>query len=165
MDEDMLNDDDLLDEAEEKDAVIPETQEVALQDKQRQRLVDREPRAAEEEKEETRKTSMEARLAIERSKQNQKDLLPPLSINKRRGTRSPDMKGTAASKKLAVRGRASPKGKLVRQGRPGSLRASGSALVPRTELYPSAEKPVSTRQFMEPGTQQTLTVMLACAIK
>ncbi|KAF2589827.1 hypothetical protein F2Q70_00038973 [Brassica cretica] len=138
MDEDMLNDDDLLDEAEEEDAVIPETQEVVLQDKRRQELDDREPRAAEEEKEETRKTSMEARLAVERSKQNQKDLLPPLSINKRRGTRSPDMKGTTTSKKLAVRGRASPKGKLVRQGRHGSLRASGSALVPRTEVYPSA---------------------------
>lgn len=37
---------------------------------------------------------------------------------KKKTPRSPDEKGTAASKKLAVRGRASPKGKASRQYRP-----------------------------------------------
>ncbi|KAF3588267.1 hypothetical protein F2Q69_00027841 [Brassica cretica] len=67
-------------------------------------------------------------------------MLPPIHINKRRGTRSPYTKGPATSKKLAIRGQGSPKGKLVRHGRLSSLRASDSTTIPRTEVYPSAVK-------------------------
>lgn len=55
---------------------------------------------------------------------------------KKKTPRSPDEKGTAASKKLAVRGRASPKGKASRQYRPPVARRLPQ--VPRHEVYPSA---------------------------
>ncbi|KAG5394919.1 hypothetical protein IGI04_024882 [Brassica rapa subsp. trilocularis] len=111
MDEEMLNEDDLLDETDD-DLVVPETQEVVVKDNPAQKNTD--DSGARGMGKETEKV-----------KKIQKDSVPPISINKRRGTRSPDRKGTAASKKLAVRGRASPKGKLVKHGRPNSSRAPG----------------------------------------
>ncbi|KAH0849364.1 LOW QUALITY PROTEIN: hypothetical protein HID58_091371 [Brassica napus] len=116
MDEEMLNEDDLLDETDD-DLVVPETQEVVVKDNPAQKNTD--DSGARGMGKETEKV-----------KKIQKDSMPPISINKRRGTRSPDRKGTAASKKLAVRGRASPKGKLVKHGRPNSSRAPGMIPVP-----------------------------------
>ncbi|KAF3588269.1 hypothetical protein F2Q69_00027843 [Brassica cretica] len=62
------------------------------------------------------------------------------TIGKRRGTRSPDSKGLAASKKMETRGRASPKGKLIKHSRHGLGKNSSSNNVPRTEVYPSSTK-------------------------
>ncbi|KAF3548727.1 hypothetical protein DY000_02003553 [Brassica cretica] len=62
------------------------------------------------------------------------------TIGKRRGTHSPDSKGLAASKKLATRGRASPKGKLIKHSRHGIGKNSSLNNVPRTEVYPSSTK-------------------------
>lgn len=142
MDEDMLNDDDLLDETEDEVLFVPETQEVINQANPIQKSDDKDVRGDvrgdRQGTEKTRKTGLDTNQAPEKNRKAQKDMLPPTSINKRRGTRSPDRKGTAASKKLAVRGRNSPKGKLVKHGRPSSLRASGMTSVPRTEVYPSA---------------------------
>ncbi|KAH0898586.1 hypothetical protein HID58_048154, partial [Brassica napus] len=56
----------------------------------------------------------------EKTRKLQKDKPQPYRPSKRRGTRSPDTKGIAASKKLATRGRASPKGKLVKHSQTSS---------------------------------------------
>lgn len=62
------------------------------------------------------------------------------TIGKRRGSRSPDLKGAAASKKLATRGRLSPKAKLLKPSREPSASARNSLKFPRHEVYPSASK-------------------------
>ncbi|KAF2561771.1 hypothetical protein F2Q70_00018281 [Brassica cretica] len=51
---------------------------------------------------------------------------------------SPEIKGTAASEKLATRGRSSPRSKATRQSRLKVSRVSSK--IPRTEVYPSALK-------------------------
>ncbi|KAG2323621.1 hypothetical protein Bca52824_016834 [Brassica carinata] len=61
-----------------------------------------------------------------------------------RGARSPDLKGAAASKKLASRGRLSPKSKMMK---PQRDQGETSRQVPRYVVYPSANKsrkPVAT---------------------
>ncbi|CAN6934002.1 unnamed protein product, partial [Brassica oleracea var. botrytis] len=57
---------------------------------------------------------------------------------KKKVPRSPEIKGTAASKKLATRGRSSPRSKATRQSRLKVSRVSSKVL--RTEVYPSALK-------------------------
>ncbi|CAN6858289.1 unnamed protein product [Brassica oleracea] len=57
---------------------------------------------------------------------------------KKKVPRSPEIKGTAASKKLATRGRSSPRSKAMRQSRLKVSRVSSK--VPRIEVYPSALK-------------------------
>ncbi|KAF2602627.1 hypothetical protein F2Q70_00025738 [Brassica cretica] len=144
MDEDMLNDDDLLDEELEENIVIPETQECEKQSNLPQQEEDRAVRDVGKEKEKEKTTTKKPRPAAskeqELSKKAQKDMMPQISINKHRGTRSPDTKGAAASKKLTIRGRASPKGKLVRHGRLSSSKVSDPMSIPRFEVYPSAAK-------------------------
>ncbi|KAF3586010.1 hypothetical protein F2Q69_00028606 [Brassica cretica] len=56
------------------------------------------------------------------------------------GTRSPDTKGLAASKKLANRGRASLKSKQAKQERLFATKVPGSTVVPRIEVYPLVTK-------------------------
>ncbi|KAG2270254.1 hypothetical protein Bca52824_064809 [Brassica carinata] len=66
------------------------------------------------------------------------------SLGRKRGARSPDLKGASASRKLAGRGRLSPKSKLMKSIREA---LDESRKVPRHEVYPSAiksRKPVST---------------------
>ncbi|KAH0918638.1 hypothetical protein HID58_026298, partial [Brassica napus] len=108
MDEDMLNEDDLLDEELEENTVIPETQELGVQPILPQHEEARAGRDVGKEKEKeklmTKTLRPESSKEQEISKKAQKDMMPPISINKRRGARSPDKKGVAASKKLAIRG-------------------------------------------------------------
>ena len=144
MDEDMLNDDDLLDEELEENTVIPKTQECEKQSNLPQQEEDRAVRDVGKEKEKEKTTTKKPRPAAskeqEQSKKAQKDMMPQISINKHRGTWSPDTKGAAASKKLTIRGRASPKGKLVRHGRLSSSKVSDPMSIPRFEVYPLAAK-------------------------
>lgn len=142
MDEEMLDNDDLLDEDMEKETQVPETQVIARQSNAEKRLSTNMIRV-EEGRDKQRKIRPEAGTGMlspqkkkidreERSKQQ----LP--SNGKRRGARSPDAKGTAASKKLALRGRSIPRGKLIRHNRLSATVAQGSTMVPRSEVYPSA---------------------------
>ena len=140
MDEDLLDKDDLLDDVMEEDTVIPETQEVGNQATKDQNIEGGALGGDEKEKDKSNRTSPETRQEMEQSKKPQKDKLLPTNSTKRRGTRSPDTKGLAASKKLASRGRASPRGKQRRQGRLSSSRVSNSTVVPRFEVYPPATK-------------------------
>ncbi|KAF3487657.1 hypothetical protein F2Q69_00052313 [Brassica cretica] len=111
MDEDMLDEDDLLDEPEIPETQIKKPHHVAGQGQEYQ----------------------DGR----RVRKDQKDKAQITSDGKRRSLRSPDKKGLIASKKLANRGRASPKGKLIRSARLHLGRES-TPMVPRTEVYPSA---------------------------
>ncbi|XP_013615321.1 PREDICTED: splicing regulatory glutamine/lysine-rich protein 1-like, partial [Brassica oleracea var. oleracea] len=135
MDESMIDEDDLL-EGMENDVVVPETQEIT-------KTLELQNKAAEvgKDKETPKLASGQPHEEADRSqrkkslKQNQKaprgrSLVPH---GKQRGTRSPDAKGVAASKKLAIRGRASPKGKMVKHNRGNSSRVSGSSAIPRNE--------------------------------
>lgn len=120
MDEDMVNEDDLLDQTLEEEARVPETQfatdtdiirankpsDGALQDDGETQILHRRTYVFKERvnaKSETKKNTREMKVN-----------LPSSNVGKRRGTQSPDTKGITASKKLATRGRASPKGKLVK---------------------------------------------------
>ncbi|CDY54536.1 BnaCnng27180D [Brassica napus] len=142
MDESMIDEDDLLEEM-ENDVVVPETQEITktleLQNKAPEVGKDKEsPKLASGQPHEEADRSQRKKSL----KQNQKaprgrSLVPH---GKRRGTRSPEAKGVAASKKLAIRGRASPKGKMVKHNRVNSSRGSGSSALPRNEVYPSSLK-------------------------
>ena len=70
------------------------------------------------------------------------------TVGKKRGARSPDIKGVTASRKLATHGRLSPKPKQMKPDR-DLLKSSNK--VPRHEVYPSASKsrkPVSTSGSM-----------------
>ncbi|KAJ4896363.1 DUF4283 domain-containing protein [Raphanus sativus] len=112
MDENMLDDDDLLDEMEEEEKTVPETQEViapANQIKAKEGL----PTIREEMDKAARSGRDGERRVQERTTRPPKDLPAAVpSFSKRRGARSPDSKGLAASKKLASIGKASPKGKM-----------------------------------------------------
>ncbi|KAG2307811.1 hypothetical protein Bca52824_027559 [Brassica carinata] len=132
MDEEMLDDDDLLDEIPEEEEGVPETQEVEAQKKESSKVrvigegrntADKGSRALTGLHQGTEK---KAKLPNEKSQQAAQSRLW--------GTRSPDTKRIAASKKLVNRGRASPKGKLVKYGRLNRLRASHTTTIPRTEV-------------------------------
>ncbi|KAG2314586.1 hypothetical protein Bca52824_017708 [Brassica carinata] len=76
----------------------------------------------------------------EQSTKLQKDKPKSLSSIRRPGTQSPDTKGLAASKKLATRGRASPKSKPSKHSRTSSTRGVRLNMIPRTEVFPTAVK-------------------------
>ncbi|CAG7888539.1 unnamed protein product [Brassica rapa] len=142
MEEDLLDEDDLLVDMEDDEEVVPETQEIMKpQDSKKQTA---EARKVKETKTKRASTQLQPGAGVEQEKQVTKRTEPAMRgrslvpHGRRRGTRSPDTKGVAASKKLAVRGRASPKGKLVKHGRTQPARGSGSTEVPRNEVYPSA---------------------------
>ncbi|KAL0683231.1 hypothetical protein Bca4012_050079 [Brassica carinata] len=67
--------------------------------------------------EQTRKMKtweMSKRQATESSRNASKNSGTPLGAKKKKGQRTPDKKGISVSKKLASRGRVSPRGKLIR---------------------------------------------------
>ncbi|KAH0865282.1 hypothetical protein HID58_082493 [Brassica napus] len=105
MDEEMLEDDDLLDESMEEDVVIPETQEVAKQTQQEKRGEDQALGGVGKEKEKIERAGTKASEELDRSKRGPPEKQQHTITNKRRGMRSPDPKGIAASRKLASRGR------------------------------------------------------------
>ncbi|CAN6924380.1 unnamed protein product [Brassica oleracea] len=139
MDEDLLEEDDLLDDMMDEDTVIPETQGINSQAGGDQNKEGISQGVDGKEKEKSGRINPEAGQEMDKKKRSQKDKPPPKITIKHRGVRSPDTKGIAASKKLANRGRASPKGKQVKQGRLHT-RVSSSTVVPRIEVYPSATK-------------------------
>ncbi|WZY98988.1 hypothetical protein YC2023_071317 [Brassica napus] len=55
--------------------------------------------------------------------------------------RSPDTKGASTSKKLALHGRASPKGKLFRHGNPSSVKPASSTKLSRFESVETQNDP------------------------
>ncbi|KAF3497299.1 hypothetical protein DY000_02051903 [Brassica cretica] len=59
---------------------------------------------------------------------------------RKRGARSPEIKGTAASNKLATRGRMSPKPKQMKPARDMMMATRQSTKVPRNEVYLSASR-------------------------
>ncbi|KAG2331570.1 hypothetical protein Bca52824_002750 [Brassica carinata] len=69
---------------------------------------------------------------------------------KRRGQRSPDSKGISASRKLAARGRGSPRGKLIRSKGPSSTKATSSTRFPRMEVFPASIK--NNQSCSKPGS-------------
>ncbi|KAL0693801.1 hypothetical protein Bca4012_060981 [Brassica carinata] len=121
MDEDILDNDDLLDEEGDEEAAVPETRElVANKNREKTKEV---TRAGDGDAKKTMRNPRPTdRQAGERTSKPLNAKPHPPSLNKRRGTRSPDTKGLAASKKLASRGRSSLRGKMVRHGRPVSTR-------------------------------------------
>ncbi|KAG5401122.1 hypothetical protein IGI04_015729 [Brassica rapa subsp. trilocularis] len=158
MDEDMLNEDDLLDEELEENTVIPETQEFEMQSNLPQREEDRAGRDVRKEKEKERLTTKTPRPAAskeqELTKKAQKDMRPPISINKHRGTRSPDTKGAAASKKLAIRGPYSKKTSSRKscRGR-GDCATRGKDLGATTEILKSTHYKGRGRNTEEGASQ------------
>ena len=104
MDEDMMDNDDLLDETMVEETMVPESQTAGIQNLELQnedrRILGGEGKG----KGEQCRDSLPTRRESEQGKRLHKNLLPPTNSNKRRGTRSPDTKGLAASKKLANRG-------------------------------------------------------------
>lgn len=135
MDDKMVDEDDLLDEMEDEEAAVPETQEMVTPTKQGRLLV--------ADKEVERPEKIMGRSDRQGKGQNskpQRDKPTSTYPNKRRAARSLDLKGLAASKKLASRGKGSPKGKMAKQGRTGGNRGARTALVPRFEVYPSVVK-------------------------
>ncbi|KAL0771292.1 hypothetical protein Bca101_036443 [Brassica carinata] len=64
----------------------------------------------------------------------------PTNQGNKRGARSPDKKGLAASKKLANRGRLSPKAKQLKLTKEMAISSRHTTKVPRHEVYPSAIK-------------------------
>ncbi|CAN6996777.1 unnamed protein product, partial [Brassica oleracea var. botrytis] len=140
MDESMIDEDDLLEDMEE-DVVVPEIQEITKtiepknkaaevgKDKEISKLASEQPQDEADKGQENKSTKQNTKALRGRS------LVPH---GKRRGARSPDTKGVDASKKLAIRGRASPKGKLVKHNCLNSSRVSGSSAIPRNEVYPSS---------------------------
>lgn len=139
MDEDMIADDDLLDELEVEKEVgkkigtedhVPKRQEDPLTKSTNGEQNKRKP---------VLRRDQETRAGTKEHKDGSKAKVPT-GQSKRRGLRSLDSKGTLASKKLAVRGRASPKGKLVRSSRAPIERSSTSHRFPPNEVYPSSMK-------------------------
>nr|VDC84435.1 unnamed protein product [Brassica rapa] len=140
MDDDMVDDDDLLDDMDDEDAAVPETQEVLIQNKKdlsKKGVMDEDTTAKE-----MRSTSSPAagleRVTKSQKEKSKKDKPQASYLHKHRGAKSPDTKGLAASRKLASRGRVSPKGKLVRHGRPSAMGSAQSTTIPRFGVYPSA---------------------------
>ncbi|CAN7120367.1 unnamed protein product, partial [Brassica rapa subsp. narinosa] len=140
MDDDMVDDDDLLDDMDDEDAAVPETQEVLIQNKKdlsKKGLMGEDTTAKE-----MRSTSSPAagleRVTKSQKEKSKKDKPQASYLHKHRGAKSPDTKGLAASRKLASRGRVSPKGKLVRHGRPSAMGSAQSTTIPRFGVYPSA---------------------------
>ncbi|KAG2323759.1 hypothetical protein Bca52824_006487 [Brassica carinata] len=85
--------------------------------------------------------------ASEKNKKGKKESSNLQNQSKRRGARRPDIKGTAASEKLANHGRLSPKAKQLKPARATLSLARNSLKFPRHEVYPSAirsRKPMST---------------------
>ncbi|KAG2281390.1 hypothetical protein Bca4012_049865 [Brassica carinata] len=127
----------------EEDVVVPEIQEITKtiepknkaaevgKDKEISKLASEQPQDEADKGQENKSTKQNTKALRGRS------LVPH---GKRRGARSPDTKGVDASKKLAIRGRASPKGKLVKHNCLNSSRVSGSSAIPRNEVYPSSLK-------------------------
>ncbi|CAN6822186.1 unnamed protein product, partial [Brassica oleracea] len=154
MDEEMIDEDDLLDDLMEEVAMVPETQEPpetdatithvkpASKNQEAQEQLNRAMAGEDLIGEKIQTSSKEAGNEKERKQEKQgskgqKD--KPTGVDgKRRNMRSPDTKGLTSSKKLAIRGRASPKGKLSKHARLNSGRVLTSTTVPRTEVYPSA---------------------------
>ena len=144
MDEEMMEEDDLLDENMEDETQVLDTQVMVEQNNTDLRPTET-LRCNEGERDKNGKQGSEEAqdLVKPQNKRNRKEAKEKLQLptnGKRRGATSPDAKGNEASKKLALRGRASPKGKLVRHSRINSLRAQGSLVIPRTEVYPSVVK-------------------------
>ncbi|KAH0881008.1 hypothetical protein HID58_068402 [Brassica napus] len=142
MDEEMLDNDDLLDETRVEETMVeetmaPEYQTAGTKNLEKQHEDGRVLGGEGKEKREQSRNNLPPRRMSEQGRRMQKNPLPPANLNKRRGTRSPDTKGLAASRKLANRGRASPKGKLAKQGRLFMTKDPGSKVVPRVEVYPS----------------------------
>ncbi|KAF2564012.1 hypothetical protein F2Q70_00015116 [Brassica cretica] len=145
MDEDMMDNDDLLDETMVEETMVEETmvsesQPAGIKNLEFQNEDRRVLGGEGKEKGEQCRDIPPTRRESEQGKRLQKNLLPPTNSNKRRGTRSPDTKGLAASKKLANRGRASPKGKQAKKGRLFMTKAPSSTVVPHIEVYPSVTK-------------------------
>ncbi|KAG2281719.1 hypothetical protein Bca52824_052939 [Brassica carinata] len=81
---------------------------------------------------------VEERETVEQVKQDPKNKASAQqtsTLGKKRGARSPDLKGASDSRKLASRGRFSPKSKVMK---PARETASTAQKVPRHEVYPSA---------------------------
>ena len=72
-----------------------------------------------------------------KDQKNTQTLQQITTLGKRRGARSPDLKGVSASRKLASRGRLSPRKKVLKPVRETML---DSQRIPRHEVYPSAIK-------------------------
>ena len=140
MDEDMMDNDDLLDETMEEETMVeetmvPESQTACIKNLESQNEDRRVLGGEGKEKGDQCRNIPPTRQASEQGKRLQKNLLPPTNSNKRRGTRSLDTKGLAASKKLANRGRASPKGKQEKQRCLFVTKGPSSTVVPRVEVY------------------------------
>ncbi|XP_013669409.2 uncharacterized protein LOC125575758 [Brassica napus] len=75
-----------------------------------------------------------------------------MSLGKKRGSRSPDLRGAAASRKLANRGRMSPKPKQLKPPREALFQNRNATKLPRHEVYPfpnKSRKPVTKAAKIE----------------
>ncbi|KAL0876367.1 hypothetical protein Bca101_026072 [Brassica carinata] len=129
MDEEMIDNDDRLGENMEEERIIAE--KVVLETQIGGNKIsgdqNKEKGARErdgEAKEKQRKETSSSRRELEHNKRPQKEKMSSTDISKRQGARSPDTKGLAASKKLANRGRVSPRSKQAKQGSLFSTKAS-----------------------------------------
>ncbi|KAL0683384.1 hypothetical protein Bca4012_050232 [Brassica carinata] len=94
---------------------------------------------------------VEERETVEQVKQDPKNKASAQqtsTLGKKRGARSPDLKGASDSRKLASRGRFSPKSKVMK---PARETASTAQKVPRHEVYPSAMRGRKTVATLEVG--------------
>ncbi|KAH0871871.1 hypothetical protein HID58_078893, partial [Brassica napus] len=108
MDEEMLDNDDLLDETRVEETMVeetmaPEYQTAGTKNLEKQHEDGRVLGGEGKEKREQSRNNLPPRRMSEQGRRMQKNPLPPANLNKRRGTRSPDTKGLAASRKLANR--------------------------------------------------------------
>uniref|UniRef100_A0A0D3BQJ0 DUF4283 domain-containing protein n=1 Tax=Brassica oleracea var. oleracea TaxID=109376 RepID=A0A0D3BQJ0_BRAOL len=152
MNEEMIDADDLLDENfENKEFLVEEGREeeeqieaVAQLSQNRSTRPPLGERMKEKSAPQVKETSKEAALDEQNDKNGKTSLTP---LGKKRGAKSPDLKGDSASRKLANRGRLSPKKKQFKPSRDPIIPARRSEKFPRIEVYPSAiksRKPMST---------------------
>lgn len=148
MDADMLEEDDLLDELSDPDDKEGQIEAISQLSPVRATR----PIGTEKTKQSQATLGKGTKMEPANMENNEKrEIKNPIPMGRRRGARSPEIKGASASKKLATRGRLSPKPKQLKFTREEIIPTRATTKLPRHEVYPSAmksRKPVSNAGSM-----------------
>lgn len=150
MNEEMLENDDLLDEEEIEDFEENQNPEIGAEEEQIEAISQLSPMGSKCVHHAHAPVILKNSLPIQskekikeanpKDQKERRDTAPVSSQGRKGGARSPDVKGTYASRKLAVRGRLSPKAKQLKPQREAPGQPRNALKVPCHEVYPSANK-------------------------
>lgn len=140
MDEDMLANDDLLGDTDSDngDTLAKEATDKKTSTTEGQRT--RDANGIEKQRMLAQRSEREDGATQEKTIAESSKEKAPEKQGKRKGGRTPDNRGSLASKKLAAQGRASPRGKISKTSRIPSMKNTTSRRLPLHEVYPSSTR-------------------------